>query len=180
MTDARDALEGLQARLDERIQQAGTRQPRRSWLAAECAGAGLLFPLEQAGEIFPAAEILRLPHARPWFCGVANLRGGLHGVVDLAAFLGLVPAAADGVPARDAGRLIAVNPALRALCALRVDRLAGLRHRDEMSETGAAGGRPGFARGVWRDAEGRPWQEIDLAELTASESFLSIAQDEPA
>jgi hypothetical protein len=49
-----------------------------------------------------------------------------------------------------------------------------------MSETGAAGGRPGFARGVWRDAEGRPWQEIDLAELTASESFLSIAQDEPA
>ena len=39
--------------------KAGTRQPRRSWLAAECAGAGLLFPLEQAGEIFPAAEILR-------------------------------------------------------------------------------------------------------------------------
>lgn len=180
MADPRDALEDLQARLDQRIQQAGARQPRRSWLAAECAGVGVLFPLEQAGEIFPPCEILRLPHARAWFCGVANLRGGLHGVVDLAAFLGLAPAAADGSAPRDGGRLIAVNPALRALCALRVDRLAGLRHRDEMTELAAGGGRPGFARGVWRDADERLWQEIDLAELTASEAFLSIAQDEPA
>jgi chemotaxis signal transduction protein len=63
--------------------------PSASWLAVQCGGQGLIFPLRTAGEIFTAAGVLPVPHTRPWFLGVANLRGGLHGVVDLGGFLGL-------------------------------------------------------------------------------------------
>ena len=57
-----------------------------------------------------------------------------------------------------------------------VDRLAGLRQRDEMAaekDDGVA--RPPFARTRWRDKGGRSWQEIDLSALAADGHFLAIA-----
>ncbi len=172
----REALRDLQARLAQRLQAARSEEGRRAWLAVEAAGVGFLFPLDQAGEIFPLGEVLPLAHAKPWFCGVANLRGGLHGVVDLAAFVGLrKAAAASEAPGRESARLLALNPSLRALCALRIDQMAGLRHPDDLTELPVSGNRPSFAAGLWRDKAGRVWQEMDLAELAASDAFVSIA-----
>jgi twitching motility protein PilI len=59
---------------------------------------------------------------------------------------------------------------------LLVDRLAGLRSGDQLAaEAEDDAERPPFARGRWRDAEGRIWQEIDLAALARNELFLAIA-----
>jgi twitching motility protein PilI len=176
----REALRDLQTRLAERLQAARTGEGQRAWLAVEVAGTGFLFPLDQAGEIFPPCEILPLPHARPWFLGVANLRGGLHGVVDLGIFLGLRATQAAPAVGRDSGRLLALNPALRALSALRIDRMAGLRRPAELAEIPVSGARPSFAGRVWRESAGRQWQEIDLAALASSDTFLSIAAPEAA
>jgi twitching motility protein PilI len=171
----KEALRELQARLAQRMQAAKTDQRGHSWLAVDCAGHGVLFPLEQAGEIFDAGIVLPVPHTRAWFAGVANLRGGLHGVIDLAAFLGLrerVP----GDASKDGARLVALNPALGVNCALLVDRLAGLRHDAELTRQPAdAGERPGFAGERWRDSGGRDWQEIKLSALAADGQFLAIA-----
>jgi twitching motility protein PilI len=172
----REALRELQSRLAERLRAARTETRVASWLAVECAGAGLLVPLASAGEIFPAGALLPVPHTQPWFLGVANLRGGLHGVVDLAAFLGLrPPLARDAV--REQARLLAFNPALGSHCAVLVDRLAGLRNPQQLQAEPADGqARPEFAAGGrWRDAEGRVWQEVDLAALARHELFLAIA-----
>jgi twitching motility protein PilI len=175
----REALRELQSRLAERLQAARTETRSASWLAVECAGHGLLVPLATAGEIFPAGTLLPVPHTQPWFLGVANLRGGLHGVVDLAAFLGLrPPLARDAV--REQARLLAFNPTLGSHCAVLVDRLAGLRSRQQLQpeppEAADTAPRPAFAAGGrWRDADGRPWQEIDLAALARHELFLAIA-----
>ena len=174
----REALRDLQSRLAERLKQARAGEGRQGWLAVEAAGQGILLPLEQAGEIFPLGEILPLPHAQAWFCGVSNLRGGLHGVVDLGTFLGLRGAAPSEPQAREGARLVALNPALRALCALRIDRMAGLRQAQDLVEVPAQAQRPAFAGRLWRDAAGRLWQELDLAELAASEVFLSIAAND--
>lgn len=183
----RDALRELQSRLAERLQQARTETRKLSWLALECAGAGLLVPLPTAGEIFPVSTLLPVPHTVPWFIGVANLRGGLHGVVDLAAFLGLrAPLTADAVreQLREQARLLAFNATLGAHCAVLVDRLAGLRNADQLqahaddadgADTDAKAARPAFAPARWRDADGRVWQEIDLGLLARNEQFLGIA-----
>jgi twitching motility protein PilI len=154
----------------------------RAWLAVEVAGQGILFPLTQAGEIFPMVPLLQVAHTQPWFCGVANLRSNLFGVVDLAAFLGLrmpqPPTAAElstgGVP-NDPARLLALNTELQVHCALKVDHLAGLRRADDMSEVVTEGQRPAFAGPLWQDKQGRRWQEIDLAALARSERFLAVA-----
>jgi twitching motility protein PilI len=171
----REALRELQSRLAQRLQAARSETRVRSWLAVECAGHGLLVPLATAGEIFPAVGLLPVPHTRPWFLGVANLRGGLHGVVDLAAFLGLrPPLARDAL--REQARLLAFNPSLGSQSAVLVDRLAGLRSAGQLAAEADEGQlRPSFAAARWRDEQGRAWQEIDLGALARHEQFLAIA-----
>ncbi len=171
----REALRELQSRLAQRLQAAMTEVPSASWLAVNCAGAGLIFPLQTAGEIFTATGVLPVPHTQPWFLGVANLRGGLHGVVDLAGFLGLRtrPLAVDNLG--DQARLLALNPGTGAQCALLVDRLAGLRNPGQLTLLpDATDSRPPFAGAQYRDTQGQVWQEIDLTELARQEQFLAI------
>jgi twitching motility protein PilI len=170
----REALRELQTRLAERMQAARREQRGQSWLAVECRGHGLLLPLDQAGEIFPPSAVMPVPHTQPWFIGVANLRGGLHGVVDLAQFLGLqaTPVADSG---REQSRLVALGSSLGLNCALLVDRLAGLRSTEQLKSAPSDGApRPVFAGGLWLDENQRPWQALDLARLAQDEHFLSI------
>jgi twitching motility protein PilI len=173
----KEALRDLQSRLAERLQAARTQARPASWLAVECRGQGLLFPLQQAGEIFSLVPLLPVPHTQSWFAGVANLRGGLHGVVDLGAFLGMPgrPAAVAGEGAREQSRLIALNPSIGLNCALLVDKLAGLRSAEQLQAAEADNGaKPAFAGARMRDRDGRPWQEILLSSLAEDEQFLGI------
>ncbi len=172
----REALRELQNRLAERLQTAMTEVPSVSWLAVQCADVGLMFPLHSAGEIFTATGVLPVPHTQSWFLGVANLRGGLHGVVDLAGFLGLRAQAPALDALGDQSRLLALNPGSGAHCALLVDRLAGLRNSAQLTRLDEPGvRRPSFVGDRYRDAQGQVWQEIDLNLLAQQEQFLGIA-----
>jgi twitching motility protein PilI len=137
------ALRELQGRLAERLQAARTQQRGKSWLAVECSTRGFLFPLGEAGEIFPLAPVQPVPHTHRWFLGVSNLRGHLNGVVDLAAFLGVKSSEA----ARDQARLVGFNQQLGINCTMLVDKLAGLR-----SEADARARRCRAAPGLRRPA----------------------------
>ena len=76
----KQALRDLQSRLAERLQAVRGQARALSWLAVECRGHGFLLPLQEAGEIHALPAVVPVAHAKPWFAGVANLRGGLHGV----------------------------------------------------------------------------------------------------
>lgn len=168
----KQALRDLQARLADRLQAARTEPLGRSWLAVECGVRGFLFPLREAGEIFPLAPIVAVPHSHRWFLGVSNLRGHLHGVVDLAGFLGVEGADVS----RDQSRLVGFNQSLGINCVLLVDRLSGLRGEGELKREGGddEGARPAFAGGRYRDGDERVWQELSLGELAGDDSFLRI------
>ena len=171
----KEALRELQSRLAARMAAVRNEPATQSWLAVECAGQGLLFKLQHAGEIFEPSMVLPVPHTRPWMAGVANLRGGLYAVVDLAAFLGLRAAAPRGRLPEHA-RLVALNPVLGVNSALMVDRLEGLRHAADLNRDATdTADRPPFAGARWSDAAGRIWQEINLAELAVQDQFLGVA-----
>lgn len=170
----KEALRELQSRLAERLQTARTQTRGRSWLAVESAARGFLFPLKEAGEIFAPAPLVPVPHTHRWFLGVSNLRGHLHGVVDLAGFLGVKPDAAPAAPSQ--GRFVGFNRDLDLNCVLLVDRLAGLRSEEQLTAEPEDPGspRPSFVGARYRDASGRAWQELNLAALAGDESFLRI------
>ncbi|MEO6032821.1 MAG: chemotaxis protein CheW, partial [Burkholderiaceae bacterium] len=158
----KQALRDLQSRLAERLQAARTQDRGRSWLAVECSARGFLLPLDEAGEIFALTPIAAVPHSHRWFLGVANLRGHLNGVVDLAAFLGVKTVGAG----REQSRLVGFNQALEINCTLLVDHLSGLRSDEDLvPEPDDASARPAFVGGRYRDRGGRVWQELNLAEL---------------
>jgi len=170
----KQALRELQSRLAERLRASQDRSQAANWLAVEAGGRGFLFPLAEAGEIYTgSAALMSVPHTSRWFMGVANLRGHLHGVVDWAGFLGL-RRSVEAV-ARDQVCLVAFNTSLDINCALMVDRLAGLRGREQLQpDTGDVPHAPSFLSGVWRDAQGRSWHEVGLATLSGHEAFLRI------
>lgn len=172
----KQALRELQSRLADRLQAARTQRRGQSWLAVECGGRGFLFPLREAGEIFALAPVLPVPYSHRWFLGVANLRGHLHGVVDLAGFLG-VSGQGSGLDQglRDQTRLVGFNQTLELNCVLAVDRLSGLRGEDELTQEAALDGtKPGFVGARMRDTTGRLWQELNLSSLATDDAFLKI------
>jgi twitching motility protein PilI len=136
----------------------------------------LLLPLAQSGEIQTVQSVTPVPHARRWLVGVANVRGQLNAVLDLAVFLGMRAPQPVGTPIRSGSQLVVLNAALRVNCALLVDRLAGLRDADQLEAVPVVDhSRPTFARRQWRDAQGRVWDELDLSTLVRDPLFLDVA-----
>jgi twitching motility protein PilI len=172
----REALRELQSRLASRLQAARTEGVQAGWLAVESAGSKFLFPLAQSGEIFPYAHTQQVPYTQNWFLGVANLRGGLYGVVDLASYVSGHAPAQRSDAGRAESRLVALNALLEVNCALLVDRLAGLRNTDAfVSSNDAPEGSPDYFGSGYTDASGAYWQEINLQALSQQPQFLSIS-----
>lgn len=171
----REALRELQARLATRLQSAKAEGMSSAWLAVKAGGANYLFPLAQSGEIFPLVSIQTVPYVQPWFLGVANLRGGLFGVVDMAAFLsGRAPARSEQSLAESS--VITFNAALEINCALLIEGLAGLRHVEAFAASEPAPeGAPACFGACYTDADGHRWQEINLQLMSQSPQFLSIS-----
>lgn len=171
----RQALRELQTRLADRLQIARTQGVAPSWLAVEAGAKKYLFPLSQAGEIFPWVSTQSVPYTQSWFAGVANLRGGLFGVVDLASFVSGQAAPPKTELARSECRLVALNSALQVNCALLIDRLAGLRNQAAFSDfSEKAPDAPVFFGNQYVDPNGASWQEINLQVLAQQAHFLTI------
>jgi twitching motility protein PilI len=172
----REALRELQSRLASRLQAARTEGVQSAWLAVEAAGQKYLFPLTQSGEIFPFAATQQVPYTKNWFLGVANLRGGLYGVIDLASFVSGRPPAQRSDAGRAESRLVALNAQLEINCALLIDRLAGLRGMDAFTSSNQPpAGSPDYFGSGYTDAAGAHWQEINLQALSQQPQFLSVS-----
>lgn len=171
----RQALRELQTRLADRLQVARTQGVAPSWLAVEAGGGKYLFPMGQAGEIFPLGATQAVPYTQSWFLGVANLRGGLFGVVDLASYVTGQAVAPKSELARKESRLVALNAALDVNCALLIDRLSGLRNQEAFGDfSEKAADAPDFFGNRYVDHNGASWQEINLQSLAQQAHFLTI------
>ncbi|TFZ01067.1 chemotaxis protein CheW [Ramlibacter rhizophilus] len=171
----REALRELQTRLAERLQAARQQGVQASWLAVEIAGGKYLFPLAQSGEIFSLPPLQPVPYTKPWFLGVANLRGGLWGVVDLAAFMdaGSTRQRADG---RTQPQLVTLNAVLEVNCAVLIERLGGLRSLEAFAASEPAPATaPSWFGSSYIDFHGTRWQEINLQAMSQQPQFLSIS-----
>jgi twitching motility protein PilI len=157
----RARLRQYQEQLLERMQAARTSSGARAHqLGVEIGGVRYLLDLVEAGEIVPLPPLAAVPLTQPWYLGLANVRGSLLGVVDLARYL-------DPEAAPTAGtRLVTFSPNLGFPCALLVAKVVGLRHAADMTP----------ADGGLRDADGQAWTPLSLAALAHEERFLQVAR----
>lgn len=167
----RTSLRDFQESLAGRLKAAAGAAASEARLAFESGGSLWLVRLEDSGEVLPVPAIERVPLTRDWFLGVANVRGVIYGVTDLAAFLGGAPTARS-----PDNRLLLAGQPHGVNAALLVSRLAGLRNVGELAVVEDAVPRAPWAEHAWSDGEGRVWEELDSAKLVADRTFLDIAQ----
>jgi twitching motility protein PilI len=166
---AKLSLRDYQLELSDRLQRAETGSRVASKLGLEAGGAAWLVDLTEAGEMLPVPPISAVPLARPWFRGVANIRGNLYSVVDFAAFLG-----GEATAVTDQARLLLISDRFRAGCALLVGRSLGLRKSGEL-EPRPAGAGTKWTRAEYADAEGARWRELDVPALVRDPEFLDVS-----
>jgi twitching motility protein PilI len=177
MATNRQSLKDLQERLAQRLSAAKSEAATASWLAVEVGGERFLVPLVQSGEIFPWTSVQVVPYTKPWYVGVASLRGGLHGVVDLFRLAGRTAVPSSGADRiTSESRLVSLHAALGVNAVLWIDRLLGLRNPALFSAIAPRSpDAPAFFARCLIDHQGQTWQELDLQVLARDPEFLAIA-----
>jgi twitching motility protein PilI len=111
-----------------------------------------------------------VPWTRPWYRGLANVRGRLVGVVDLLQLTGREP-----LPADQAQQLLVFGEALGVNAGVLISRAFGIRNLKDLVALPAAGPTaPAWEQVRYRDADGLAFTELDLRELTRSAAFAAI------
>lgn len=167
----RISLREFQEGLARRFAQAQA-SDRRSLLAVAAGDSRWLIPLAEAGELLPVPPLGSVPLVRPWFLGLANVRGTLFGVSDFAQFLGHAPTRIG-----PASRLVLIGARRNAHCALLVEAALGLRSPEDFEVISAQPqiGRPWDAQ-HWRDHAGQSWHFLDVPALLADPNFLDVGR----
>jgi twitching motility protein PilI len=166
-------LRAFQQELATRLAAKTAAQVEQSRLGIACAGAQWLIRLADAGEVIAMPQMASVPMTKPWYLGVANIRGNLYGVIDFAGFLGhpLEPI----TPGASQSRLVLFGPRTGELRAgLVVHRVLGLRNLAELSRSEAPQDAPAWYGARWAESGGTVWQEIDLARLAQDAAFLQV------
>lgn len=156
----RTRLRQYQVQLLERMQAARNNTGARiNHLGVQIGTQRILLDLTQAGEIVPVSPITSVPLTQPWYLGLANIRGNLFGVIDLARYLRVGETAAG-----PDGRFVTFSAGLGINCAALVSKVYGLRHAGDMQQHGDH----------LRDADANEWDVLDLAALARDPRFLQI------
>jgi twitching motility protein PilI len=125
-----------------------------------------------AGEIVSLPDITPVPWTRPWYRGLANVRGRLIGVVDLLHLMGREPLTPDQTQ-----QVLVFGEVLGVNAGILVTRAFGIRNLKDLTPLD---GTPPAGRASWehvryRDNEGLTMIELELRELATSTNFASIA-----
>ena len=163
------SLREFQAHLARRLAGASG-QSAAGLLGIQAGSDYWLLRLADSGEIIPSPQLTSVPLTRPWFAGIANIRGNLHAVVDFSAFRG-----AEATAQNSSSRLLLIGTRYGSNAALLVTRMLGLRNVDDLTpaEAVADEGEP-WASAAYTDKEKRHWRLLDVPGLLADERFLEI------
>jgi twitching motility protein PilI len=162
----RISLREFQQDLVRRLNEAAVSEAPSTRLGVQIGSEFWLVRLDEAGEVIPVPPIAAVPLTRPWFRGLANIRGNLFSVVDFAAFQGGEPTAHTP----DA-RLLLVAERYNTSAALLVNRMLGLRNLQHFEP------KPAKSEHTWEsrryvDREERVWRELSMNELVYNNDFL--------
>ena len=164
-------LRAFQQELASRLATKTAAQVESSRLGLSCGGDRWLIRLADAGEVVTMPDVIPVPLTKPWYLGIANIRGNLYSVVDFARYLGRETVA--GSPGQ--ARLVLFGPRAGELTAgLVVTRVLGLRNVAELAPAAPPQDAPAWYAQRWMDGDGNAWQEIDLSILAKDPAFLTV------
>ena len=178
MLSPSDAL-GVLADIEQRSRRAAALLPKissvnQTWdgLVFSVAGVRAIASMQEVSEMLAFQErITRVPGAKPWMLGLANVRSSLLPVIDLQAFLG----GKSVVPSK-ATRILVLR--LRGLVVgLVVPAVQGMRHfspQDRQTDARLRGPMGAYVYEAF-DSGGELWPVFNMHALAADPDFRSAA-----
>ncbi|MEE4361215.1 MAG: chemotaxis protein CheW [Pseudomonadales bacterium] len=142
-------------------------------LGFSLGGTRLVAAVGEVVEVLGLQGVTRVPRTRAWVMGVANVRGRLLPIVDLAEYLDV-----EHTGPRNQRRVLVVEDG-ELFCGLLVEQSFGmmqfeLQEYDESRREPAPGRLDGFLKGAFR-LSGRPWRVMDLRSLVREPAFFEVA-----
>jgi twitching motility protein PilI len=156
-------LREFQQNLIDRLQMSDLSESRVSTLGVEIAGRNWLVDMTDIGEVLPLPHLTAAPFTKSWFRGVANVRGNLYGVIDMAAY-----GHSGAVSGDSNNRVLLVSERHAFNAALLVDRVLGLRDARNWQNNEVDG------QVEYHDESGASWFKLDVPALLEQSDFLQI------
>ncbi len=156
-------LRQFQQQLTDRMQSKGQAGEQASALGIQIGEDLWLVEMGDIREVLPIPPITTVPFTRLWYCGVANVRGDLYGVVDLAAFMGQTEVLRDG-----RSRVLLVAQKFSLNVGLLANRVLGLRNIRTWRRSEAGG------RVQYQDQQGQIWRQLNVSMLLKQPDFLHV------
>lgn len=156
-------LREFQQNLIDRLQMTELSESRVSTLGVEIAGKNWLVDMTDIGEVLPLPPLTAVPFTKSWFRGVANVRGNLYGVIDMASY-----GHGGAVSGGSNNRVLLVSERHAFNAALLVDRVLGLRDARNWQNKEVDG------QVEYQDESGVPWFKLDVPGLLEQSDFLQI------
>lgn len=165
----RTSLRDFQAYLAGRLSDAAQGRGAASWLGVEAGGESWLVDLSDGGEIVQSPEFASVPLTKPWFAGIANIRGNLYSVTDFSVFRGGTP-----TPRNTSARLLLIGTRYGINAALLLSRMVGLRNPGDFTPEAEDTAMPAWGRQRFSDSQGKVWHKLSVRELLADQDFMNI------
>lgn len=163
-------LREFSTQLAQRLKEAPGLPNEPTRLAVRVGAENYLVEMGVAGEIVPLPDVAPVPWTRPWYRGLANVRGRLVGVVDLLQLAGREPLAAE-----QAQQLLVFGEAVGVNAGILVTRAFGIRNLKDLAALPPAGHTGASWEQVrYRDADNVTFTELDLRDLARSAAFAAI------
>ena len=159
----RFSLREFQQNVLERLQQREKTGGHASTLGLQVDREYWLVDMGDISEVLPPPPLTHVPLTKPWYSGVANGRGNLYSISDLAAFMGKPETAGEGQ-----SRVLLANPKFSFNAGLLVTRVLGLRNSADWQRTETADGVD------YQDEQGQIWHKLDIDKLLQQPEFLQI------
>jgi twitching motility protein PilI len=127
----------------------------------------LLINLSDVTEVLPVPPVQLVPLTQPWFLGVANVRGNLYNITDLAQFMGMPP-----TPKSASNRIVLINSELTTQVALVIGSLVGLRSVEAMKKNATKNKDALLGKYSFEDNDKNEWFELDVETLVKDKVFI--------
>lgn len=143
----------MQAESGNQITTLGILIGNESWLV----------DMADISEVLEVPELTTVPLTKHWYSGVANVRGNIYSITDLAAYMDV------GVTAHDAKtRVLLLNEKYNFNTGLLVSKVLGLRNSSSWQLEEKKG------EEVFKDNTGQYWRKLDVRQLLKQPEFIQI------
>jgi len=156
-------LREFQQGLLDRMQEQASSGTQIATLGIVVGKDNWLVEMSDISEVLSLPKLTAVPLTKPWYCGVANVRGNIYSITDLGAFLDY------GITAHDAqSRVLLIGQKYNFNTGLLVSKVLGLRNAVDWAQSEKNGAV------FFQDSEGQSWQKLDIRQLIQQPEFIQI------